>query len=64
MTESNVMHLVNESKKVLDRLTAKCVMNSSNSINYIENELEMQQIKGKYLLKISFRGRLLTFVRS
>lgn len=47
MTESDVTHLLNESKKELDRLTAKRTMDLSNSISYIENELEIQQIKGK-----------------
>ncbi len=47
MTESDVIHLLNESKKELDRLTAKRTMDLSNSISYIENELEIQRIKGK-----------------
>ncbi|MCA9766513.1 MAG: hypothetical protein KC455_08845 [Carnobacterium sp.] len=47
MTESDVTHLLNESKKELDRLTAKRTMDLSNSISYIENELEIQQTKGK-----------------
>ncbi|MGB3160310.1 hypothetical protein [Carnobacterium sp.] len=47
MTESDVIHLLNESKKEMDRLTAKRTMDLSNSISYIENELEIQQVKGK-----------------
>lgn len=47
MTEADVTHLLNESKKELDRLTAKREMDLSNSISYIENELEIQNVKGK-----------------
>ena len=47
MTEVDVTHLLNESKKELDRLVANREMDLTNSISYIENELEIQNVKGK-----------------
>ncbi len=47
MTEPDVTHLLNESKKELDRLTTKRTEDLTNSISYIENELEIQHVKGK-----------------
>ncbi len=47
MTESDVTRLLNESKKELDRLTTKRTEDLGNSINYIENELEIQYVEGK-----------------
>ncbi len=47
MTEADVIHLLNESKKELDRLTTKRAEDLTNSISYIENELEIQRTKGK-----------------
>ena len=47
MTETDVTHLLNESKKELDRLTTKRTEDLTNSISYIENELEIQYTKGK-----------------
>ncbi len=47
MTESDVTRLLNESKKELDRLTTKRTEDLGNSINYIENELEIQHVEGK-----------------
>lgn len=47
MTELDVTHLLNESKKELDRLTTKRTEDLTNSISYIENELEIQHVKGK-----------------
>ena len=47
MTEADVIHLLNESKKELDRLTTKRTEDLTNSISYIENELEIQRTKGK-----------------
>lgn len=47
MTESDVTSLLNESKKELDRLTTKRTEDLGNSINYIENELEIQRTQGK-----------------
>lgn len=47
MTEADVTHLLNESKKELDRLIEKRSEDLTNSISYIENELDIQQVKGK-----------------
>ena len=44
LSKEEVLHLLNEAKKEVDRLETNRQEDLGNSINYIENELQLQRV--------------------
>jgi hypothetical protein len=44
---AKINHLINEAKKEIDRLEANRLESLGNSINYIENEIQIQRAYAK-----------------
>ncbi|RXV46612.1 hypothetical protein CYQ27_06325 [Enterococcus faecalis] len=44
LSKEEVLHLLNEAKKEVDRLETNRQEDLGNSINYIENELQLQGV--------------------
>ncbi|MGX7029978.1 hypothetical protein [Vagococcus zengguangii] len=42
-----ITHLINEDKKEIERLESRRTDDLGNSINYIENELQIQYLAGR-----------------